>query len=148
MKPLLLDTNVVSEIRKRESRIDANVLNWAREVDIESCYLSVITLFELERGVLLLEKKDLEQAAHLGEWLKEIREREFKGRILPFDASAVSKAASLQSSSPRSLLDSFIAATTLEHNMMLATRNTQDFLEFGVSMVNPWEPGSPVTAML
>ena len=148
MRPLLLDTNVISELRKGKGRIDANVYQWAQKLDIESCYLSVITLFELERGILLLEKRDARQAAGLSRWLEEIREREFKGRILPLDVNVAGKAALIQVTNQKSLPDAFVAATALEHNLIVATRNTRDFLQSKVSVVNPWEPGAPILEML
>ena len=148
MRPVLLDTNVISELRKGKYRIDANVLRWSQELDIESCYLSVITLFELERGILLLQKKDPKQAVGLARWFCDMRDREFKGRTLSIGVEIASRAASLQSENPKSLPDALIAATALERKLIIATRNTQDYLESGASVMNPWEPGSPVTVML
>ena len=148
MKPFLLDTNVISELRKSKSRIDANVLIWAQGLDIESCFLSVISLYELEKGIFLLEQKDPEQAAGLAEWFEGIREVEFRGRILAIDANIASKAASMQSTGPKPMLDTFIAATALEHNMIIATTNSQDFIDTGATLVNPWEPGSPISVMM
>jgi predicted nucleic acid-binding protein len=148
MRPLLLDTNVLSELRKKEPAIDGQVLIWSRNIDVESCFLSVITLYELERGILLLQRKDQEQASDLAKWFVTIRDRDFKGRILPIDAETASTAATLQIPNPRSVPDALIAATALEHNLTLATRNIQDFLDTGTRLVNPWGPGSPTTAQL
>ncbi|MCL2807999.1 MAG: type II toxin-antitoxin system VapC family toxin [Coriobacteriia bacterium] len=148
MKPLLLDTNVVSELRKDRARMDTKVYKWAQGNEIESCYISSITLFELEKGILLLQKKDSDQAAQLSSWLSVLKEVEFKGRILSFGTHTAQRAALLHMANPRPLLDSFIAATALEHNMIVATRNTQDFLDFGVAVMNPWDSGSPVLQKL
>ncbi|MCL1798460.1 MAG: type II toxin-antitoxin system VapC family toxin [Eggerthellaceae bacterium] len=143
MRPVLLDTNVVSELRKSKNRINPQVLSWAQGLDIENSYLSVITLYELERGILLLQKKDPRQSAGLADWLDAVTGNEFKGRILPISASIARRAAALQAEDPRPVPDAFIAATARDHNMALATRNIQDFLKTGIEALNPWEEGSP-----
>ena len=139
MKPILLDTNVVSELRKNKARINPQVLNWAKSLELQDSYLSVITVYELERGILLLAKKDPQQSSDLSTWLNTIKDDEFKGRLLPISTEIASRAAALQADNPRPVPDSFIAATALEHNLMLATRNTQDFLGTDVTLINPWE---------
>jgi len=144
MRPLLLDTNVISELRKKPGIIDSNVLAWSRSVEIVSCSLCSVTIYELERGILLLAKKDHRQATLLTKWLDGIKNVEFKGRILPIDCDVASQAAALQLPNPMSLPDAFIAATALVNDLTLATRNIDDYLSTGVRLVNPWESGAPV----
>jgi len=120
----------------------------SRDRSVFAKRLEALTPLFVKKGLKLLGKKDPEQAAGLAEWLKELTGDEFKGRVLPINVHTAKSAASLHASKPRPLLDSFIAATALEHNLILATRNTPDFLESGISVVNPWEPGSPVTVLL
>jgi predicted nucleic acid-binding protein len=134
----LLDTNVLSEFRKSEDVIAPALIAWYRQVELDTCYLSVITVYEIERGLLLLQRKDPEQAALLRRWLTETL-ASFAKRILPVSMECATRAAALHVPDPRPLADMFIAATALEHRLTLMTRNTRDFQGTGVSLINPWE---------
>ena|SRR5579863_678082 len=136
----LLDTNVVSELRKSRTRkVDRNVYNWARNVPANSMFLSVISLLELELGVLLVERRDKPQGAVLRSWLERRVLPAFSDRILSVDVPVALKAASLHVPKPGSHRDTMIAATALVHGMTMVTRNLADFQRTGVTLLNPWE---------
>jgi toxin FitB len=135
----LLDTNVVSELRKiRHKKADARVAAWADSVDAAELYISVITLQELEIGVLLSERRDAKQGAVLRAWLSDHVLPAFEGRILSVDAAVAQRSASLHVPNPRPVRDGLIAATALVHSMTVVTRNVADFEPAGVSTLNPW----------
>lgn len=135
----LLDTNVVSELRKiRLGKADAHVAAWADSVDADDLYLSVITLQELEIGVLLAERRDPSQGAVFREWLDAHVLPAFNGRILAVDIAVAQRCARLHVPDPRPIRDALIAATALVHGMTVVTRNTSDFVPTGVAIHNPW----------
>jgi hypothetical protein len=133
----LLDTNVISELRQGKPNQSAEVRNWAAQHRASMLYLSAITILELEKGILLLERRTPPQGAALRVWLTCVRTA-FAGRILPFTEQTASMCAALHVPDPRSERDAMIAATALEHRFTVATRNTQDFVNTGVQLVNPW----------
>jgi len=136
----LLDTNVVSELRKiRRGRADKNVAQWADSVDAADLYVSAITVQELEMGVLLVERRDPPQGAIFRSWFESHVLPAFAGRILPFDTAVAQRCAALHVPDPRPAMDSLIAATALVHGMTLVTRNVADFQSSGVTIINPWE---------
>lgn len=136
----LLDTNVVSELRKvRFGRADKNVAQWADSVDAVDLYLSAITVQELELGVLLVERRDSAQGAIFRTWLENHVFPAFVGRILPVDTAIAQCCAALHAPNPGPAMDSLIAATALVHGMTLVTRNVADFQSTGVMILNPWE---------
>ena len=139
----VLDTNVVSELRKvRLGRADANVAQWADSVNAEDLYLSVITVQELEIGVLLAERRDPAQGAVFRTWLNSHVLPAFEGRILPVDAAVALRSARQHVPNPRPVRDSLIAATAQVHGMTVVTRNLADFEGTGVAMLNPWDPAA------
>jgi hypothetical protein len=139
----VLDTNVVSELRKvRLGRADANVAQWADSVNAEDLYLSVITVQELEIGVLLAERRDKAQGAVFRTWLNSHVLPAFEGRILPVDTAVALRSARQHVPNPRPVRDSLIAATAQVHGMTVVTRNLADFEATGVAMLNPWDPAA------
>ena len=135
----LLDTNVVSELRKvRAGKADANVARWADSVDASELYLSVISVQELEIGVLLVERRDPVQGAMLRSWLNDHVLPAFAGRILPVDTTVALRSARLHVPDPHPVRDGLIAATALVHGMTVVTRNVEDFTRAGAKMLNPW----------
>ena len=138
----LLDTNVVSELRKprkgRRGAIDRNVSSWAFGVAVNALYLSSITILEIETGILLAERKDRAKGAILRTWLEAHVLTAFAGRILPVDLAVARKCAALHVPDRMEDRDSLIAATALVHGMTLVTRNVDDFEPTGVSVINPW----------
>jgi toxin FitB len=136
----LLDTNVVSELRKiRHGKADRRVARWADGVDASDLFISVITVQEIEIGVLLAERRDPAQGAILRAWLAQQVLPAFEGRILVIDTAIAQRSARLHVPDPRPVRDGLIAATALVHGMTVVTRNVADFEQTGVAVVNPWE---------
>lgn len=139
----VLDTNVVSELRKvRLGKADAGVAIWAQSVDAADLFVSSITIMELELGVLSIERKDAAQGAVLRSWLEQQVLPEFADRTLPVDTAVAQRCARLHVPDKRGERDALIAATALVHGMTVVTRNTADFMSTGVALINPWSQGS------
>lgn len=137
----LLDTNVISELRKAKSgKSNKNVVTWANSVSTTSLFLSVITILELETGTILIERRDPKQGALLRSWLNAHVLPAFSDRILVVDTAVAQCCAKLHVPNPRSDRDALIAASALVHGMTVVTRNTHDFKPTGVKILNPWEP--------
>lgn len=136
----LLDTNVVSELRKAKSgKSNQEVVAWANSVPASSLFLSVITILELETGVLLIERQDPTQGAILRSWLNAHVLPAFSERILMVDTAVAQRCARLHVPDCRSDRDALIAATALVHGMTVVTRNVDDFKLTNVEILNPWE---------
>lgn len=135
----VLDTNVVSELRKAKSgKADKNVATWAATAIPGSLFVSAISILELETGVLLVERRDAAQGAILRAWLDDHVLPAFAGRVLPVDLTVAQRCARLHVPDPRAERDALIAATALVHGMSVVTRNVADFEPTGVAIVNPW----------
>lgn len=135
----VLDTNVVSELRKAATgRANLRVVAWATSIRPAALFLSVITLMELEQGVLLLERRDHRQGAAIRQWLERQVLPAFEGRFLPIDDNVALRCARLHVPDPRKERDALIAATALAHGMTVVTRDTADFEPTGVPLLNPW----------
>jgi predicted nucleic acid-binding protein len=136
----LLDTNVLSELRKAKTgKINKAVETWAGHVPVSSLYLSVITILEVELGVLLKERSDIRQGNMLRVWLNDHVMPSFRGRILEINTLIALRCASLHVPDPKSYRDSLIAATALVHKLTIVTRNVSDFIRTGVNIINPWD---------
>ena len=135
----LVDTNVVAELRRgRPGRANRNVIAWAGAIPAARLFLSVISILEIEIGVLLAERRDPEQGAVLRSWLDSNVMTAFAGRILPVDTAVVRRCARLHVPDRRPDRDALIAATALVHGMTVVTRNVSDFASTGVGIINPW----------
>jgi predicted nucleic acid-binding protein len=134
----LLDTNVVSELRKAKKG-DHGVRTWAQAVPASSLYVCAISILELEIGILLKERRDRKQGAILRAWMDGHVLPAFDGRILAIDTAVAQRCAALHVPSPRSDRDALIAATALVHGMTVVTRNVDHFQPTGVAVVNPWQ---------
>ncbi|MDC6165725.1 type II toxin-antitoxin system VapC family toxin [Achromobacter xylosoxidans] len=136
----LLDTNVLSELRKAgDGKADRNVIAWFSNEDAVNFYVSAITLMEIEIGILRMERRDADQGARLRAWMRDRVLPEFSNRTLPLDAAVSLRCARLHVPDLRPERDAFIAATARVHGMTLVTRNVSDFSGCGVRLVNPWE---------
>ena len=133
----LLDTNVVSELRRPE-RADTNVRAWASGTPAELYAISVVTVLELERGTLLMERRDTVQGAILRRWLEHEILTPLADRILPIDTTIARRCANLHVPDPRPERDALIAATALTHGLTVVTRNVADFEPMGIAVLNPW----------
>ena len=134
---MLLDTNVVSELRKA-AKADANVTAWAAAQPQDTLFVSTMTVLELEIGVQRMERRDRRQGAVLRQWLDGHVLPAFDDRVLVFDTAIARRCAALHVPDPKPERDAIIAATALVHGLTLATRNIADFQNMGVKLVDPW----------
>lgn len=135
----VLDTNVVSELRKAAAgKADPNVAAWAASVAAASLFLSAISILELEVGVLLVARRDAKQGEMLRLWLDRHVLPAFAGRVLAVDTPVALRCARLHVPDHRADRDALIAATALVHGMTVVTRNVTDFEPTGVPLLNPW----------
>jgi predicted nucleic acid-binding protein len=133
----LLDTNVLSDLRRRQPE----VVGWTLRHEDDDFAISAVTLMELERGVLRLERRDDRQGRPLRRWLDDQVVPEFSGRTLPIDAPVALRAAALHVPDPMASEDAYVAATALVHDLVLVTRNTADFARSGATTLDPWTAG-------
>jgi predicted nucleic acid-binding protein len=134
----LLDTNVVSELR-RPRRTNPNVAKWADSVSPSDLFLSSISILGLETGALLLARRDGGQGGLIRRWIEERVLTAFAERILAVDTTVARRCALLHVPDPKPYRDSLIAATALVHRLIVVTRNQADFEPMGVAVLNPWE---------
>jgi toxin FitB len=135
----LVDTNVVSELRKAKSgQADRGVVAWASSVPADALFVSAITILELEMGVLLVQRRDPRQGALLRAWLDRQVIPAFAGRVLPVDTEVAQRCAALHVPDPRSERDALIAVTALVNGMTVVARNVTDFESTGARLLNPW----------
>ncbi|WP_093002629.1 type II toxin-antitoxin system VapC family toxin [Rhizobium sp. NFR07] len=135
----LLDTNVISELRKvADGKADPNVTAWVSTLDSRDLFISAITILELERGILSVQRRDIEQGSRLRAWMDGRVRPEFAERILSIDDAIATRCAHLHIPNRRNEADAIIAATALVHGLVVVTRNIQDFQGTGVVLVDPW----------
>ena len=135
----LLDTNVVSEVRKGR-RSDPNVANWYAGADQSALFISALTLGEIRRGIELARRRgDVRQAETLEAWLQTVVER-FSGRILSVDADVADAWGRMSAIRPAPVADALLAATASVHDMTLVTRNVADVEGLGVDVLDPFSP--------
>lgn len=132
----LIDTNVLSELRRKQP--DAGVVNWFAKRSPVTLYLSVLTLGEIRKGIAGAALPARRQA--LLDWLESDLPAYFSGRILPVDLAVASRWGQLLAHAGRPLpaIDSLLAATAIEHDLVLVTRNVKDFACLPVELFNPW----------
>lgn len=136
----LLDTNVVSEMRKVSAgRADPGVAAWARSRPAGMDWISAITLFELELAIARVERRDAEAGRRLRDWMETAVLVEYADRTAPVDSAIAQRAARLHVPDPRPERDALIAAAALVHRLTVVTRNVRDFEPMGVPVVNPWK---------
>lgn len=134
----LLDTNVLSELRK-QTKANRNVAAWAEGRNPSDLFLSVITLFEVELGARRIARRDPAAASHLRDWIDNFVLITFSSRLLPVDTDVALRCAALHVPNPKPDRDALIAATALVHGLTVVTRNVRDFRDTGVLSLDPWE---------
>lgn len=133
----LIDTNVLSELRRKQA--DARVVAWIQARPRQSLYLSVLSLGEIQKGIEGVGDAAFRQT--LADWLEVDLPNYFVGRVLAIDHQVADRWDRVQASAGRTLpaIDGLLAATALQHDLVLVTRNAKDFEGLGVPLVNPWE---------
>lgn len=134
----LLDTNVISELRKPGHRIDGAVRSWVAARKPSDLYLSAITVLEIEVGIVRFRRRDTRQADRLQAWLEDDVLHVFAGRVIPVDVAVARRAARLHVPDPRPERDALMGATAVVHGLTVVTRNVADFETMGVAMIDPW----------
>lgn len=134
----LLDTNVISELRKPAGRASDQVRDWVRGQLPSTLFLSAITILEIDLGIRRRRRRDPEQADLLQRWLEDGVLATFDGRILRVDVAVTRRAAALHVPDPRPERDALIGATALVHDLTVVTRNVSDFCTIGVEIRDPW----------
>lgn len=135
----LIDTNVLSELR-RADRANPGVSTWARTTPEDQVFLSVITLLELERGIVRSERRQLPHAPILRSWFDLAVRPGYATRTLPITSDIALRAAAFEPSRTIELADELIAATAIVHGLTLVTRNVKDFAHTRASVLNPFSP--------
>jgi len=138
----LLDTNIISEIRKGP-RCHPNVAAWYSNLEEESLYLSVLVLGEIQKGIEGLRGRDARKANVLDLWLEQLQ-ISFQSQILPVDIAISQEWGRLSSLHTVPVIDGLLAATATAHRLVLVTRNTQDFADLGIQLINPFETSNLV----
>jgi toxin FitB len=136
----LLDTNVLSELRRPE-RAAANVRRWILGVPKAQLFISVISILEIELGRLQVARRDVLHGVAIRDWLEQRILPNFADKILPVDAAVARRCAALHVPDPKAERDAMIAATALTHGFTMVTRNVSDFQPMGVALLNPWDGG-------
>jgi toxin FitB len=136
----LLDTNIISESRKLGTdRIDPHAARWFAEIDAETSFISAMTVFELERGVAQMERRDAKQGAALRHWLDDQILTVYEHRTLPLSREVALICAGLHIPNPKSERDAWIAATAIHAGLTLVTHNVGDFASSDVRLINPFQ---------
>ena len=135
--PYLLDTNVLSELRKG-ARGDQRVLAWVESVSGERHFVSVLSLGEIRKGIERLRRTTPEKCEVFERWLERLSV-DYAGDVLEVNDVVADRWGRLEAGRTRPVIDGLLAATALEFGLTIATRNTKDFAGTGVELVNPFE---------
>ncbi|NOQ34414.1 MAG: DUF4411 family protein [Methylococcaceae bacterium] len=133
----LVDTNVLSELRKKH-RCNENVRLWFNATDKDSIYISVLVIGEIKRGIEKIQKRDKVAAMSLENWLQQVK-KNARGRILPVTETIANRWGVINAGDPFPVIDSFLAATAIEHDLILVTRNISDVERSGARLLNPFD---------
>ncbi|MBR5940563.1 MAG: type II toxin-antitoxin system VapC family toxin [Neisseriaceae bacterium] len=137
---LFLDTNIISELRLSPSKkINPTFAKWAEQIDRNHCWTSAVVMMEIERGVIRMERKDALQGQNLRLWLEHFAKPFFEDRIFKIDRTTAEICAKLHVPNMRPESDAWIAASCIQHNLTLVTRNVADFQNLGIELINPFE---------
>ena len=136
MKGFLIDTNVISELRKK-NRANRGVISWFDSVDADLLYLSVLVVGELRRGIELIRRRDVVAAQNLEVWFLRLKS-EFSDRVLEITGEIAELWGLLGLQRPLPPIDGMLAATALHHGLVLVTRNVSDVESSTVQILNPF----------
>ncbi len=139
--PFLLDTNVISAARRPEKQ-DQAFQKFLHHFDMKDAFLSSVTIMEIQFGIKQVQNKDPAFVDDLERWLKNIVLTKFTGRIIAFDLTIALRAGALPTPNRRPTPDAMIAATALERNLQVITRNIAHFKTLGVTCIDPWRGSS------
>lgn len=132
----LLDTNVISELRR--PRPAAAVMQWIKGASEESLFISAVSIGEIQAGIDLTREQDPDKAASISSWLDQLME---SSQILNLNATTMRTWGRLMHRKSNTIIeDALIAATAIEHQLTVVTRNVKDFESFGVAVINPFTP--------
>lgn len=134
----LIDTNVISEVRKG-NRCDPHVAVWYASIDDADIYLSVLVLGEIRKGVERVRPNDLARAHALETWLSAV-EKSFSDRVLPVDQAVADEWGRMAAKRSVSTIDALLAATAKVHGLRFVTRNVADVADLGAAVLDPFEP--------
>ena len=142
MTGFLLDTNVISEFARPDNKPDPRVKQWLEAADPDSLHASVLTFGEIRRGIEKLQPG--KRRTHLETWLDRDLHEWFENRLLVVDEMIANRwgllaAVAQRKGTPLAIIDGLLAATALEHKLTVVTRNSTDFNNVGVSILNPWQ---------
>jgi predicted nucleic acid-binding protein len=142
MSGFLLDTNVLSEFARPDNKPDHKVKQWLEAAKPDSVYASVLTFGEIRRGIEKLPPS--KRRTHLESWLAKDLHEWFENRLLVIDEAIANRwgvlaAAAQQKGTPIAIIDGLLSATALEHKLTVVTRNSTDFINAGVPVLNPWQ---------
>ncbi|HPB73211.1 MAG TPA: type II toxin-antitoxin system VapC family toxin [Phycicoccus sp.] len=135
----LLDTNVLSELRKRPGVVNEQVLTWSQRHSVSDFAVSVVSVWEIDLGIVRIERRDVRQGAVLRSWFSRAILGDLGPQILPIDRMTAVEVAALHVPDPRPERDALIAATAIVHGLTVVTRNVGDFVPMGVRVLNPWQ---------
>ncbi|MFK5921925.1 MAG: type II toxin-antitoxin system VapC family toxin [Verrucomicrobiota bacterium] len=134
----LLDTNVVSELRKKQHS-SPRLRNWFKNVNASSLFLSVVTIAEIQHGIELISKRDKIQAELLIQWKSRLQNSyQNLDHLLSLDPDTAQQWGKLQSLRPLPAMDAWLAATAIVHDLTIVTRNEKDFARLPIKLLNPW----------
>lgn len=134
----LIDTNIISEIRKGE-RCDPQVSAWYASIRDEDLFLSTLVLGEIRKGIEVQRSKDLSKASALERWLEQVKAA-FGGRVLGVDNAVSDQWGRMSAIRPIPVIDGLMAATAMTNGLTLVTRNDRDVAGLGAKVINPFHP--------